>query len=188
MALIDFMPIGQRQLIVVRIVEGRRGAVAMRMELALRFDYGASVPWVTRLERRHGIVAIAGPDMVVLRTPVRAATAEDMTTAADFNVAEGERVAFVLTHAPSHLQAAAAARRRGGAARDRGATGRAGPTAAPITGRYAEAVQRSLLTLKALTYRPTGGIVAAPTTSRCPNSSAARATGTTASAGCATRR
>ena len=71
-ALIDFMPVGHPGSSIVRIVEGRRGTVDMRMAMALRFDYGAAVPWVTRLPDDGGILAIAGPDMAALRTPVEA--------------------------------------------------------------------------------------------------------------------
>jgi GH15 family glucan-1,4-alpha-glucosidase len=162
-AITDFMPIGHPGSSVIRLVEGRRGTVDMRMALALRFDYGAAVPWVTRLPDDGGIVAIAGPDMTVLRTPVTL-EGEGLTTVARFTVHEGQSVPFVLSHAPSHLKPP-----------------RALDASACLTetlrywtrwakrgsyrGPYAEAVGRSLVTLKALTYHPTGGIVAAPTTS-----------------------
>jgi GH15 family glucan-1,4-alpha-glucosidase len=101
--MIDFMvpmvPFGT----LVRIVEGRSGSVDMRMELALRFDFGQSIPWVTKRQGGNGIVAISGPDMVVLRTNV-ALRGEDMTTVGDFRVQAGERVAFVLTYCASHLE------------------------------------------------------------------------------------
>jgi GH15 family glucan-1,4-alpha-glucosidase len=147
----------------VRIVVGRRGRVSMRMELILRFDYGASVPWVTRLPDNSGIRAIAGPDLVVLRTPARL-RGVDLTTASEFSVGEGESVPFVLTHGPSHahLPRAIDPERALQSTESEWArwSGRC-----RIDGPWGDAVRRSLITLKALTYRPTGGIVAAPTTS-----------------------
>ena len=85
---------------VVRIVAGERGSVAMRSELVLRFGYGASVPWVTRMDDGT-LRAIAGPDMAVVRTPVRM-HGEDFKTVANFTVAAGERIPFVMSYAPSH--------------------------------------------------------------------------------------
>ncbi len=162
-ALIDFMPPFGGNSSIVRIVEGRSGRVAMAMTLTLRFDYGVSVPWVTRLEDGSGLRAIAGPDMAVLRADVQL-RGEDMTTRADFTVGQGERACFVLTHGPSHLPPPAAV--------DAAAALRATEAfwsdwigRCTYKGPYAAAVKRSLITLKALTYAPTGGIVAAPTTS-----------------------
>ncbi len=97
-AIIDFMPIDQPHSSLIRVVEGRRGRVPVRMSLTLRFDYGSSIPWVTRLPDGDGIVAIAGPSLAVLRTPV-ALRGEDLSTSADFSVEVGERVPFVLTYA-----------------------------------------------------------------------------------------
>ena len=162
-AVIDFMPVGNHASSIVRLVEGRRGRVAMRTALALRFDFGSSVPWVTRLADGSGISAVAGPEMAVLRTPVDL-TGEDYITYATFDVHEGQTVPFVLTCGPSHLkppkaidaQAALAETRHFWTRWSRRCTYR---------GPYREAVLRSLITLKALTYHPTGGIVAAPTTS-----------------------
>ncbi len=162
-ALIDFMPVRNGASDLVRIVEGRRGRVAMEMELVLRFDYGAAVPWVTRLESGHGIRAIAGPDKVKLYSPVHL-EGKDLKTHARFEVGEGERVAFTLEYLPSHLpsgknlncqQALAETERYW-----RDWSGRC-----KVGGPWQDAVCRSLITLKALTYAPTGGIVAAPTTS-----------------------
>ena len=101
-ALLDFMVPGVPNSCIVRIVEGRRGRVPMRLELALRFDYGMSVPWVVRRPGGNGIVAVAGPEKVVLRTqvPLRG---KDLKTVGEFTVGEGERVPFVLTHGASHL-------------------------------------------------------------------------------------
>ena len=161
-ALIDFMPIGLANSAVVRLVRGIRGRVAMRMEMTLRFDYGAIVPWVSKLES-GGISAIAGPDMVVLRTPVELA-GRDMRTIAEFDVVEGESIPFVLSYAASHEPAPAAIDADAELARTE-AYWKEWSGRCPLDGPYAGAVRRSLITLKALTYAPTGGIVAAPTTS-----------------------
>src|SRR5260221_3228646 len=100
-AVIDFMPARGGHCNLVRIVEGRRGRVAMCTEFILRFDYGASVPWVTKLEDGGGLRAIAGPDLAVLRSPVRM-EAKDMTHVGRFEVAAGEQIPFVLTHGASN--------------------------------------------------------------------------------------
>jgi GH15 family glucan-1,4-alpha-glucosidase len=161
--LIDFMPVGEGFSSLVRIVEGRAGRVDMRLALALRFDYGTEVPWVTRLVGEAGLTAVAGPDMVVLRTPV-ALRGEDLTTKADFTVAAGETVPFVLTYEASHRACPPAVEPLHALARTeefwRDWSGRC-----TYRGPYQPAVRRSLVTLKALTFAPTGGIVAAPTTS-----------------------
>ncbi len=162
-ALIDFMPIGQRHSSVVRIVEGRRGRVAMTMSVALRFDYGSAVPWVRRTEHGEGIIAIVGPDMVILRAPVPT-EGRDMTTAADFEVSKGDRLAFVLTHVPSHQRPPRPIDPEAALRETEAYWGRWCKRGS-YRGPYEAAVKRSLLTLKALTYHPTGGIVAAPTTS-----------------------
>jgi GH15 family glucan-1,4-alpha-glucosidase len=161
--LIDFMPVREWESDLVRIVVGRRGRVTMEVELILRFDYGASVPWVTRLPDGDGIRAVVGPDMVVLHAPVPL-LGKDMTTVARFDVAAGERVPFVLTYCPSHFNLPKKIDADESLAQTEGfwtkwcrrcSTG----------GKWAPAVRRSLITLKALTYGPTGGLVAAPTTS-----------------------
>ncbi len=167
-SLIDFMPVGHHHSSVVRLVRGRRGRVAMRMELALRFDYGALVPWVTQLPDGSGVSAIAGPDMAVLRTPVPL-DGVGLTTVAAFTVGEGDTVAFALTYVPSHLKPpppldAVAELARTGAFWT-GWSARATIGEMAPGGAHQLAVKRSLITLKALTYAPTGGIVAAPTTS-----------------------
>ena len=163
-SLIDFMPARETVSDLVRLVVGRRGRVAMDMELVLRFDYGASVPWVTRLEDgQAGLRAIAGPDMAVLRTPVPLKGA-DMKTRARFEVAAGETIPFVLTHSPSHLKPPAAIDARASLAK----TTKFWNTwshRCTVTSKWSEATRRSLITLKGLIYAPTGGIVAAPTTS-----------------------
>ncbi|MBN8969788.1 MAG: glycoside hydrolase family 15 protein [Rhizobiales bacterium] len=160
--LIDFMPPRGEASDIVRLVRGEAGTVTMGMELVLRFGSGTNIPWVRKLHDGTTL-AVAGPDMVVLRTPVKT-HGEKMTTVAEFEVKAGETVPFVLTYDASHL-----------------------PVPRPIDvddalagteefwtdwssrstfkGKHRELIQRSLITLKALTYAPTGGIVAAPTTS-----------------------
>jgi carbohydrate kinase (thermoresistant glucokinase family) len=162
-ALIDLMPVDQANSSIIRLVEGRRGKVAMRSHLTLRFDYGTTVPWVTQLEDKSGLSAIAGPSRVVLRSPV-ALQGENFATIAEFDVAEGESVPFVLTHGPSHLPAPAAVDWQM-ALRETEGFWRGWSARCSYTGPWREPVQRSLLTLKALTYAETGGIIAAPTTS-----------------------
>ncbi|WP_092254000.1 glycoside hydrolase family 15 protein [Bradyrhizobium sp. Rc3b] len=160
-ALIDFMPPRGKASDIVRLVRGVSGAVKMRMELVIRFGFGTDIPWVRRID--HSLMAIAGQDMTVLRTPVET-RGEDLTTVSDFEVKAGETVPFVLTYGPSHLEPPAPIDPEialqdtekfwqdwcGHCARD---------------GDYQDLVMRSLITLKALTFAPTGGIVAAPTTS-----------------------
>ena len=159
---IDFMPPVGPQSDLVRTVVGVRGEVHMRVELILRFGYGALVPWVTR-HGTAGLRAIAGPDMVVLHTDV-ALHGEDLTSVADFTIHEGESKSFSLSWRPSHkappdpVDAAVALRETERYWRDWSSRCR-------YQGEFREPVLRSLLTLKALTYGPTGGIVAAPTTS-----------------------
>ena len=161
--LIDFMPIRRTNTTsdIVRIVKGIRGSAPMQMELSIRFNYGATVPWVTRSD--DGIRAIAGPDLVVLRTKAPLA-GEDLTTVSEFTVNEGESVDFVMTYGRSHLRAPHAIDVDKALAE----TQRFWEEWAAVCsyqGPYREIVERSLITLKALTYRPTGGIVAAVTTS-----------------------
>ena len=161
--LVDFMPPRSGHSNLARLVVGERGRVAMRMELIVRFGYGALVPWVHRQEDGT-LRAIVGPDQAVLRTPAPI-RGDGPKTIAEFTVAAGETVPFTLTYAPSHLpspdpldpQAALESAERfwtewsGRARLEEGA--------------WRGAVMRSLITLKALTFAPTGGIVAAPTTS-----------------------
>jgi GH15 family glucan-1,4-alpha-glucosidase len=159
--IVDFMPHRGEAPDIVRIVEGLSGEVRMRTELRIRFDYGYVVPWMRKVDGQ--VVGLAGPDSVWLRSPVQL-EGENYAHTAEFSVGQGERVPFVLTWHPSHL-----------------------PAPKPVDpylaleqteklwndwarsftydGEYREAVARSLITLKALTYAPTGGIVAAPTTS-----------------------
>ena len=146
---------------VVRIVQGVRGRVAMRMHLTVRFDYGWVVPWVSQHDGR--LFAVAGPDALSLATPVPL-HGQNLATVAEFEVAAGDEVPFVLTWYPSadavpdEVDAATAARDTTGWWEQWSARG-------SYTGRYADAVNSSLITLKAMTYGPTGGVVAAPTTS-----------------------
>jgi GH15 family glucan-1,4-alpha-glucosidase len=159
--IIDWMPLSDRRWDMARIVEGLSGTVDMSLELVVRFDYGSIVPWVRRID--GALVMTAGPDTLELRTGVET-KGENMKTVGEFSIAAGQRKSFVLHYRPSHF-----------------------PMLSPIDpeqsltetetywrgwserciyqGRWHEPVLRSLLTLKALTYRPTGGIVAAPTTS-----------------------
>lgn len=159
--LIDFMPIREKFSDVVRFVEGVSGRVDMRMELALRFDYGRTVPWVTRID--DGVRAVAGSNLTVLHSSIPV-HGENLKTAADFTVSEGDRVWFTLTYGESYH-----------------------PDPDPIDpeqalkdaeqfwldwsrqlryeGPYRAMVERSLMVLKAMTFRPTGGVVAAITTS-----------------------
>jgi GH15 family glucan-1,4-alpha-glucosidase len=160
--LIDFMPPRGQASDVVRIVRGERGKVAMRTELILRFDYGANVPWVSRLED-GALRAIVGPDMTVLRTPV-ALRGEDLKTVGEFTVAAGQSVPFVLTYSPSH-QPVPGPIESEAALGDTEAFWREWASICADFGPWTDVVRRSLITLKALTYAPTGGIAAAPTAS-----------------------
>src|SRR5260221_4846160 len=159
---VDFMPPLDGSDHLVRIVIGRSGQVAFRTELVIRFDYGATVPWVTRLEDGT-IDAIAGPERLVVRTPVRL-YGEDLRTLGEFAVKAGEAIPFVLSHGrsfespPSPIDPFDALKRT--EAFWCQWSGRC-----PSVGGWTEAVKRSLITLKALPYAPTGGIVAAATTS-----------------------
>jgi len=159
--IIDFMPLSKDRLELVRIVEGLRGSVAMELELVIRFDYGAIVPWV-----RHSggdLTATAGPDTLQFSGPVEI-HGENLKSLTSFNVAAGERLCFVLDYRRSHEPALPMldAER---ALRETESSWRAWCEQGEFLGQYRAAVQRSLLTLKALTFQQTGGIVAAPTTS-----------------------
>lgn len=162
-ALIDFMPVNQPATSLVRIIEGRRGAVEVRMSMKARFDYGSSVPWVSRLDDESGIQAIAGPDLVTLRASV-SLRGEDLSTKADFSIEAKQREWFVLSYGPSHRPAPAELDVH--AALDETLTfWREWAGRCTYRGSQRGAVVRSLLTLKALTFTETGAIVAAPTTS-----------------------
>jgi GH15 family glucan-1,4-alpha-glucosidase len=146
---------------IVRIVEGIRGKVALRMEMALRFDYGRTVPWVTRI--KNGVRAVAGPNLAVLRAtiPLRG---ENLKTVADFELSKGDRISFSLTYGisfkpnprridPEQVLNDCQKRWRRWTSRHK------------YKGKYRDVVERSLITLRAMIYRPTGGVVAAVTTS-----------------------
>jgi len=160
-ALIDFMSI--ESLAVVRIVEGRRGTVPCRFELLLRFDYGSTIPWVTRLHSGHGVRAVAGADQVVVRSEV-ALHGKGLATVADFTVSQGQRVRFSLVQAASHLPLPGAPDPDAALTKAE-AHWRAWSDRCTYHGQWRAQVRRSLLTLKALTHRATGAIAAAPTTS-----------------------
>jgi GH15 family glucan-1,4-alpha-glucosidase len=164
----DFMPPRGSTSELVRIVRGVRGRVLMRMDLTVRFDYGSALPWVTQVRAGadtdvNELTAIAGPDRVTLRTkaPLRG---EQNHTISDFTVNAGETMAFVMTYSLSHLPSPARIDV------DEALQGtqifwRNWAARCKFRGEHRDAVVRSLITLKALIYEPTGGIVAAPTTS-----------------------
>lgn len=159
--LTDCMPIRTGQPDLVRLVRGVRGKVRMRTELVIRFDYGSITPWVKR--ESGGLCAVGGPDTLHVRTPVPL-RGEGWTTVGEFEIAEGDQIPFVLTWHQSHDDAPPPI----DAVRAIEATvrwWRAWSARCTYEGEWREAVVRSLITLKALTYTPTGGMVAAPTTS-----------------------
>jgi GH15 family glucan-1,4-alpha-glucosidase len=162
-ALIDFMTTTTGNSSVVRIVEGRGGHIRMRFDLALRFDYGAAIPWVTRLQHGTGLRAVAGPFVVVLHSGVHL-HGERFTTVGEFSVTAGQRIPFTLTHGYSHLEDPTGPQ-ADAALEEVDAKWTSWSSRCLYQGEWRTTVQRSLLTLKALTYGPTGGIVAAPTTS-----------------------
>jgi len=160
--LTDFMPPKGQASDVIRIVVGIEGRVRMRSELVIRFDYGRAVPWVSRLE--NGVLrAIAGPNMLLLSTPV-SLRGKDMKTVGEFTVAAGDQVPFVLTHAPSYLPIPVLPDPFSALA-DTEQFWRKWSSTYQGAGKWSQVALRSLITLKALTFLPTGGIVAAPTTS-----------------------
>jgi GH15 family glucan-1,4-alpha-glucosidase len=159
---IDFMPPREASPDIVRIVEGLEGRVEMRTELTIRFDYGNVIPWVQRLDD-DTLLALAGPDGLVIRTPVDLEP-EDMVHRAQFAVSAGERVPFVLTWFPSNLPWPKVVNPER-ALDDTEQFWREWIGGCDYAGEYKDAVHSSLLALKALTYQPTGGILAAPTTS-----------------------
>jgi GH15 family glucan-1,4-alpha-glucosidase len=162
-AIIDAMPLGHSGSHIIRRVEGRSGCLDMFLHLKLRFDYGASTPWVTREPEDHGLIAIVGPDVVTVRGPVQL-RGVDLASVAEFSVSAGEAATFVLSHGPSHLappapfdadEALAQTEKNWSDWSER----------CTYEGPYRDAVLRSLIVLKALAFEPTGGIVAAATTS-----------------------
>jgi GH15 family glucan-1,4-alpha-glucosidase len=157
----DFMPHRGEAPDIVRIVEGLSGEVTMRVDLRLRFDYGKVVPWMRKADGQ--LAGVAGPDSIWLRGPVEL-TGENFAHSAEFTVVAGEVVPFVLTWHPSHLPAPKPVDPLL-ALKETDHLWQQWVKNFTYTGRYRDAVIRSLITLKALTYSPTGGIVAAPTTS-----------------------
>ncbi|MCG2630538.1 glycoside hydrolase family 15 protein [Bradyrhizobium sp. WYCCWR 13023] len=160
-ALVDFMPPRGKASDIVRLVRGVKGTVKMRMELVIRFGFGVDIPWVRRID--HSLLAVAGQDMTVLRTPVET-RGEDLTTVSDFEVRAGETVPFVLTYGPSHLDPPESID-PDIALRETEKFWKEWSSRSTHDGEYRDLIMRSLITLKALTFGPTGGIVAAPTTS-----------------------
>ena len=163
--LTDFMPVRGKHSHVVRKVRGLRGKVDMRMEFVLRFDYGLTIPWVT--EGDHELRAVSGPNMVVLRSQcVKGSAAhlhgEDLTTVADFTLEEGQEVCFILSYAASNEKVPDAPEVES-ALQETEAFWTDWSSSSTYKGPYGEAVLRSLITLKSLCYRPTGGLIAAPT-------------------------
>lgn len=161
-ALIDFMPPRGKASDIVRLVRGVSGTVKMRMELVIRFGFGIDIPWVHRGEDRS-LLAVAGHDMTVLRTPVET-RGQDLTTVAEFVVNAGETVPFVLTYGPSHLDPPEPID-PDIALQETETFWKEWCSHCTRDGEYHDLILRSLITLKALTFAPTGGIVAAPTTS-----------------------
>jgi GH15 family glucan-1,4-alpha-glucosidase len=158
---IDFMPVSDERWDVVRIVEGLSGKVRMRMELIVRFDYGSIVPWVRR--SKDILLMTAGPDTLEFAASVDV-EGQNMKTVAEFVVREGQRESFVLNYRPSHFPTRPTVDARKALKRT-SAHWHRWSSRCRYRGRWRRPVLRSLLTLKALTYKPTGGLVAAPTTS-----------------------
>ncbi len=157
----DFMPPRGDAPDIVRIVEGVEGSVPMRSELVIRFDFGDIVPWVRRVD--HARVAVAGPDALCLRTPIEI-HGENLTTVSEFALDPGDRVPFVLTWFPSHEDVPRETHPFE-ALTDAKEFWQEWAARCVHHGPYHDEIHQSLLLLKALTYGPTGGIVAAPTTS-----------------------
>jgi GH15 family glucan-1,4-alpha-glucosidase len=159
--IIDFMPLSDHRWDIVRIVEGLSGRVSLRMELVVRFDYGSIVPWV----RKAGDILLltAGPDTLELAASV-AVAGENLKSVAEFYVSAGERQSFVLNYRPSHLDTQPTID-AGRALLDTESLWQEWSGRCTYRGQWRHSVLRSLITLKALTYKPTGGLIAAPTTS-----------------------
>jgi GH15 family glucan-1,4-alpha-glucosidase len=161
--LVDFMPPRDGVADLVRLIRGVSGHVDLHTEFVLRFDYGSVVPWIERLKDGGGLRAIAGPEMAVLRTSVPL-HGHDFRTCGDFTVDAGDVVPFVLSYGsslsppPREIDAA-------GALYETEAFWRSWSDRCAPAGIWTDAVKRSLAVLKGLTYLPTGGMVAAPTTS-----------------------
>ena len=160
--LIDFMPHGTENCTLVRIVEGISGHVDMTTELVIRFDYGVTIPWVRRIDNKTS-TAVAGPHLLTLRTPAPL-HGENMHSVADFRVKKGERVPFVMSYSPSH-HALAPVVDADIALEETEKFWAAWASQCRVKGKYYRQIIRSLITLKSLSYAPTGGIIAAVTTS-----------------------
>jgi len=159
--IVDCMPPRQREPDLVRVVEGIAGDVAVDMELVIRFDYGAVVPWVRTID--GVLTAVGGPDALSLWSPVET-FGIDFTTRASFRVREGDRVPFLLAWHPSH-EPASDPIDTSAAVEDTCEWWEHWSSQSTYRGQWKEAVDRSLVVLKAMTFQPTGGVVAAPTTS-----------------------
>jgi GH15 family glucan-1,4-alpha-glucosidase len=159
--IIDFMPLSDQRWDIVRIVEGVSGRVNLRMELIVRFDYGSIVPWV----HRSGEILLytAGPDTLELAASVDI-KGENLKSVAEFTVSEGERESFVLNYRASHIDTQSSIDSAQALVQTEGIW-REWYDRCTYEGRWKDSVIRSLITLKALTYKPTGGLIAAPTTS-----------------------
>jgi GH15 family glucan-1,4-alpha-glucosidase len=161
-AITDFMPFRNRHHDLVRLVCGKRGQVPMKMELTLRFDYGRSIPWVTSMED-NTLRAVAGPNMATLRTPVKL-EGKDLKTVSEFTVQEGQRIPFVLSYRASHKHLPKPIDPESVLQKTE-IFWKEWVSRCTYSGPWQDAVKRSLIALKALTFRATGGIIAAPTTS-----------------------
>ena len=161
--LIDFMPLRDGRTDLIRILVGERGTVRMHGELIVRFGYGATIPWVSRLPDRT-LRIISGPDMLLLHAPVHM-RGEDMRTVGDFTVSAGDRLPFVLTYSPSYDDPPEPPDPWRALEDTERYWAKWVHPCMDTPGEWRTAVVRSLITLKALTFAPTGGIVAAPTTS-----------------------
>ncbi|HEX7667738.1 MAG TPA: glycoside hydrolase family 15 protein, partial [Polyangiaceae bacterium] len=160
--LVDCMPSRDDHPRLVRMIEGRRGTVTLDLELTLRFDYGALVPWVRK--EKKGLVAIAGPDAVHVQSDVPLKS-ENFVTRATFTVAKGERICFGLGWCPSNVTGGIERIDVPTIIRDTTKWWKKWSARARVKGPYEDLIERSLITLKALTHEPTGAVVAAPTTS-----------------------
>lgn len=160
--LIDFMPVGTRYPTLIRVLRGDRGTVRMQMDLVIRFDYGLTVPWMTR-EQDGRLRAVAGPHRLTLRSSVPV-EGRDLHTIAEFGVKAKQELHFELRYGNSFGEAGGATD-IGKALKNTEKWWRKWAATRKYKGPYADVVERSLITLKALTFRHTGGMVAAPTTS-----------------------
>ncbi len=160
---IDFMPVPEREdrIDVIRLVRGEAGKVELATDIRFRFDYGHVTPWLQRVE--NGLTAVAGPDAVLLTAPMELEN-RDFATVAEFTIKEGKSIAFQLTWFPSHVEPPHP-RDAEKLLEDTTERWVHWAKSSEYKGPWRDQVERSLITLKALTYRPTGGIVAAPTTS-----------------------